>query len=152
MGVEGAEEEEDDVGEGIELGGVAGGREERRERAVCDRGDELGIGFVGVLDKYLLWIGGVVPVGSKCSLAIGRLKSNEEKEERKEEENNANENEKKIDSEAHLVLSHEPCLGFRGDRMGAAKPRHRRLRSYHIRRRRRSPCLHFQPQTSHPKK
>ena len=71
-GVEGAEEEEEDVGEVIELGGVAGGREERRERAMCDRRDGLGNGLIGVLDKYLLWIGGVVPVGSKCSLAIGR--------------------------------------------------------------------------------
>lgn len=63
LGVEGADEE--DAGEGTELGGVAGGREERRERAVCDRGDELGIGRVGVVARNLLCVGGVVPVGSK---------------------------------------------------------------------------------------
>jgi hypothetical protein len=64
LGVEGAEEEEEvEEGEGTELGGVAGGRDERSERAVWDKGEELGIGLVGVLDKNLC-AGGVVPVGS----------------------------------------------------------------------------------------
>ena len=67
-----------------------------------------------------------------------KIKPKEEKEEEKEEENNANGNEKKINSEAHQVLSRESCLGFRGDRLGAAKPPHRRLRSCRIRCRRRS--------------